>query len=60
MEEKIDFVVTWVDGNAPQWRAEKEKYVPNTIKGTGNSINRHRDMKTLKYWFRSVENTLLG
>lgn len=55
MEEKIDFVVTWVDGNDPQWQAEKEKYVPNTIKGTGNSINRYRDMKTLKYWFRSVE-----
>lgn len=55
MEEKIDFVVTWVDGNDPKWQEEKAKYVPNTIIGDTNSKNRYRDMKTMKYWFRSVE-----
>ena len=26
MVNKIDFVVTWVDGNDPMWREEKKKY----------------------------------
>ena len=25
---KIDFVVTWVDGNDPEWCKEKNKYSP--------------------------------
>jgi hypothetical protein len=24
--EKIDFVLTWVDGNDPEWLAEKRKW----------------------------------
>jgi hypothetical protein len=24
--EKIDFVITWVDGSDPKWLAEKNKY----------------------------------
>lgn len=51
---KIDFVVLWVDGNDPIWRAEKEKYQKKD-ENENNSINRYRDWGLLPYWFRSVE-----
>ena len=58
MEDKIDFVVTWVDGNDPEWQKEKNKYNPDNKKN--NSISdmrniRYRDMDCLKYWFRGIE-----
>ena len=28
---KIDFVITWVDGNDPQWRKEKNQYTITKI-----------------------------
>lgn len=48
----IDFIITWVDGNDPEWQEEKAKY-----KGTkGDSRNsRYRDWDTLKYLFRGIE-----
>ena len=49
---KIDFVVTWVDGNDPKWLEEKNKY---TAVKTGNGANRYREWDLMKYWFRSVE-----
>lgn len=49
----IDFVITWVDGNDPAWRAQKKTYNPNT--GTDDDEIRYRDMDLLKYWFRGVE-----
>lgn len=52
--QKIDFVITWVDGNDPKWQAEKAKYKENTY-GTSRSF-RYRDWDNLKYWFRGVEN----
>lgn len=51
MDEKIDFVVTWVDGSDPEWLAEKSKYTNIS----DNSINRYKDWGLLKYWFRGVE-----
>ena len=27
MREKIDFVITYVDGNDPEWLAERNKYL---------------------------------
>ena len=50
--EPIDFIITWVDGNDPNWQAEKEKY-----RGTGGDkrANRYRDWDTLRFWFRGVE-----
>lgn len=53
MNSKIDFIITWVDGNDPIWLAEKQKYTPT--EEAGNAINRFRDWDTLKYWFRGVE-----
>ena len=49
----IDFVIPWVDGNDPEWRARKAKYL-----GTSTSDDReqrYRDWGLLKYWFRGVE-----
>ena len=51
-EDKIDFVVTWVDGNDPAWLAEKSKYSPN---GADARNARYRDWDQLKYWFRAIE-----
>ena len=59
MENKIDFVVTWVDGSDPEWQKEKAKYQnsgkkDNNTKWATSDI-RFRDWNTLKYWFRAVE-----
>lgn len=51
--EKIDFVIIWVDGNDPKWQEEKAKYSPN--KNTDSRNIRYRDWDNLKYWFRGVE-----
>jgi hypothetical protein len=52
--EKIDFVITWVDGNDEEWQKEKDQYSPNTDDNSASS-NRFRDWGILKYWFRGVE-----
>lgn len=54
MLDKIDFVVTWVDGNDPVWLASKAKYAKeaNVVL---NSDARYRDWEIFKYWFRTVE-----
>ena len=50
---KIDFIITWVDGNDPIWQQEKSKY---QWKNNVDSRNRrYRDWGTLPYWFRSIE-----
>ncbi|OOH85730.1 capsule biosynthesis protein CapG [Pasteurellaceae bacterium 15-036681] len=53
-KNKIDFVITWVDGNDPIWKKSKEVYAKqaNIVL---NSDARYRDWELLKYWFRSVE-----
>ncbi|MBQ3088536.1 MAG: Stealth CR1 domain-containing protein [Clostridia bacterium] len=52
----IDFVIIWVDGNDPEWRAEKNKYDPNfNEENFSNSEVRFRDWDNLQYWFRGVE-----
>lgn len=53
MKFDIDIVVPWVDGDDPQWLAEKRRYTPNA--GNDDNINRYRDWGLLPYWFRSVE-----
>lgn len=55
MEEKIDFVLLWVDGNDPAWQEEKKKYDNGKTKNYANGIVRYRDWDNLKYWFRGVE-----
>ena len=51
----IDFVVLWVDGNDPEWLAEKRKYQGNVIDDS-NAPNRFRDWGLMPYWFRAIEN----
>ncbi len=54
MEElKIDFVVTWLDNQDPEWQASFEQYCSND-KGD-KSPARYRDMDIFRYWFRAVE-----
>lgn len=59
--EKIDFVITWVDGNDLAWRAEKQKWEAlekgaNSTSEEANTECRYRsDDEMLRYWFRGVE-----
>lgn len=50
----IDFVVLWVDGNDPEWLAEKRKYQSSVVDDS-NAPNRFRDWGLMPYWFRAVE-----
>lgn len=53
-KKKIDIVVTWVDGNDPEWLKQKEEYNPRK-KDNSASNYRFRDWDLMKYWFRGVE-----
>lgn len=49
----MDFVITWVDGNDPNWINKYQKY---SIKEKGiKNACRFRDWDNLKYWFRGIE-----
>ena len=52
-ELKIDFVLTWVDCNDPNWQREKAKYQGRVL--SDEDLMRYRDWDNLRYWFRSVE-----
>ncbi|MBR1394116.1 MAG: Stealth CR1 domain-containing protein [Prevotella sp.] len=52
-EQYIDFVVTWLDPNDPEWQKSYAKYSPSS-KGDMSKA-RFRDMKIFRYWFRAVE-----
>lgn len=49
----IDFVVLWVDGADPAWRAAFRQ--ERQTAGMDCSEARYRDWRTLHYWFRAVE-----
>lgn len=53
MQECIDIVILWVDGNDPKWIEEKNKYLP--LEEQDGRTNRYRDWGTLKYLFRGIE-----
>ena len=53
MKDRIDFVITWVDGGDPAWRAQRERFAPDLE--TDCRPERYRDWETLRYWFRGVE-----
>ena len=55
MEEKIDFVITWVDDSDPKWRKEFEYYSAQDRRTINTDACRYRDWDTLRYWFRGVE-----
>lgn len=51
---KIDFLVTWLDANDPEWKAEYQKYRGDRVHKEDNG--RYRNWDFFKYWFRAVEN----
>ena len=57
--EKIDFVISWVDGSDLNWIAERKRYenqLPSCqVKLDANGDCRYKDYGLLKYWFRAVE-----
>lgn len=53
--EPIDFVVTWVDNQDPEWQREKNEYSPQSDIDGLNGESRYRDFDIFKYWFRAVE-----
>ena len=61
MEEGgIDFVLMWVDGSDPEWRALKDRYDTERKRAApgdadANGECRYRDYGMLRYWFRAVE-----
>jgi hypothetical protein len=54
VDEPIDIVYTWVDGNNEDWLAEKAKYMPSQ-KRTDNKKKRYRNNNEIMYSLRSVE-----
>lgn len=52
-ENKIDFVITWVDGGDAAWQREKCKY--DASADSDDMDERYRDWENLRYWFRGVE-----
>ena len=58
----VDFVVSWVNGNDPEWIQEKREYeiALDNDKKTANPTTRYRDWNMFHYWFRAVEKMLRG
>ncbi|MBF0699725.1 stealth family protein [Streptococcus danieliae] len=60
-QEKIDFVVTWVDGADPVWLSRKKTYLKEKLgvdvgdESVEDGDDRYRDFGLFKYWFRSIE-----
>lgn len=53
-DEKIDFVIAWVDGNDKAWQAEKANCRKSSMPNSDTAV-RFRDWDNLQYWFRGVE-----
>jgi len=54
---QVDFVITWLDGDDPQWQRNAMQYLVSGYKKESfeNDSCRFRDWGLLKYWFRAVE-----
>lgn len=55
LDNKIDFVITWVDENDLKWQKEFEYYSTKETQYINTDTCRYRDWDTLRYWFRGVE-----
>lgn len=54
--DKIDFVVTWVNGADKRWQAKRAEFDNRSLSKAGMSSDKaYRDWGTFKYWFRGVE-----
>ena len=52
--EKTDLVVTWVDGQDPQWQEKYREFAGDEIE----DFYLYRDWGWMRYWFRCVEKNL--
>jgi len=52
VDDKIDIVILWVDGDDPAWLKEKETYL--NLRGD-SSKTRFRDCENLQYLFRGID-----
>ena len=55
MNESIDIVIPWVNGNDPEWIRLRNKYRDSDYPKEATASCRFRDWNNLKYWFRAVE-----
>lgn len=53
MNQDIDFVITYVDGNDISWQKEKNKYSADS--SSDINPNRYREWNNLQYLFRGIE-----
>lgn len=55
----VDAVITWVNGQDPAWRKERDKYDPaaesEQRKSQYTSEVRYRSWDNLQFWFRGIE-----
>ena len=51
----IDFVISWVDNEDPEWQASFHQWLPATMEGLDVSESRYRNWHLLRHWFRGVE-----
>lgn len=59
----IDAVITWVDGNDPAWRRQRNSYAARSEEGNTSESKtsqytsdvRYRSWDNLQYWFRGIE-----
>lgn len=51
----IDFVLTWVDNEDPEWQAAFRQWLPADTGDLDVSEPRYRNWHLLRYWFRGVE-----
>lgn len=57
MSKPVDVVITWVDGDDPEWLEEKRKYDPKTpLPDSG--VHHFRDWGLLRYLFRGIEKNM--
>jgi len=54
MNDKIDIVIPWLNGNDEHWQAIYKKYI-GTVKSGDKGISRIRDWDNLRYFLRGVE-----
>lgn len=55
IQEKLDIVITWVDGSDPKWIEEFNTYAPDHLKKNVGNDCRYRDWGLFQYWFRGIE-----
>lgn len=60
INNKVDIVIPWVDGDDPKWRKKAEPYIKEklrskVVESESADERRYRDWDILRYTFRSIE-----